>query len=230
MISEVELEALGVFTEPARRRVYEQLQREGAATVSELVQALGMGRTLAAFHLGKLLEAGFVEVVPPEPLAGAPGRPAQRYRATRREVVATVPDRRYDLIAAVLLDSLADQRPGESAQASAERTARNRGAELARSRLNGPTSRSPSGRLARLERLLRSLGYAPRARGAELHLANCPFDAFRATNTPQVCPLNQALSDGYLAGLELDEDLQADLRPNPNACCVVFGPRTPAPS
>jgi predicted ArsR family transcriptional regulator len=226
VISDDGLEVLGVFTEPARRRVYEQLHEEGAATVSELVQALGMGRTLVAFHLGKLLEAGFVEVVAPEQVAGAPGRPAQRYRATHREVVATVPDRRYDLIAAVLLDSLADQRPGESAQASAERTARRRGAELARSWLNGPAPRSLQERLARLVRLLRSLGYAPRSQGAELLLHNCPFDAFRATNTPQVCPLNQALSDGYLSGLELDGDLQAGLRPSPDACCVVFSPTT----
>lgn len=228
MISDDELEVLGVFAEPQRRRVYERLQQQGAATVNELVQALSMGRTLVAFHLGKLLEAGFVEVVAPEQVAGAPGRPAQRYRATRREVVATVPDRRYDLIAAILLDSLADQRPGESAQGSAQRTARRRGTELARAR--GPAARSVEGRLAGLERLLRSLGYAPRAQGAELLLRNCPFDAFRATNTPQVCPLNQALSDGYLNGLELDAQLQATLRPSPDACCVVFGPRTTSSS
>src|SRR5215212_5790703 len=77
MTGENDLEALGVFTEPQRRRVYEQLHAEGAATVSELVQALGMGRTLVAFHLSKLLEAGFVEVVAPEQVVGAPGRPAQ---------------------------------------------------------------------------------------------------------------------------------------------------------
>jgi predicted ArsR family transcriptional regulator len=229
VISDDDLEVLGVFAEPQRRRVYEQLQHEGAATVSELVQALGMGRTLVAFHLGKLLEVGFVEVVAPEQVAGVPGRPAQRYRATRREVVATVPDRRYDLIAAILLDSLADQRPGESAQASAERTARRRGTELARAWRNGSAPRNLEGRLARLVRLLRSLGYAPRSQGAELLLRNCPFNAFRATNTPQVCPLNQALADGYLHGLELDAQLQATLRPSPDVCCVVFGPRT-APS
>jgi predicted ArsR family transcriptional regulator len=230
VISDDQLEALGVFAEPQRRRVYEQLQQEGAATVGELVQALGMGRTLVAFHLGKLLEAGFVEVVAPEQVAGAPGRPAQRYRPTRREVVATVPDRRYDLIAAILLDSLADQRTGESAQASAERTARRRGTELARARMAGLAARSVEARLAGLERLLRSLGYAPRTRGAELLLRNCPFDAFRATNTPQVCPLNQALSDGFLQGLELEAHLQATLRPSPEACCVVFGPTTTSSS
>jgi predicted ArsR family transcriptional regulator len=225
-----DLEVLGVFAEPARRRVYGQLHQEGAATVGELVQALGMGRTLVAFHLGKLLEAGFVEVVAPEQVAGVPGRPAQRYRTTRREVVATVPDRRYDLLTGVLLDGLAGQRPGERAQASALRTARRRGAELARSRADGPAPSGRRGRLARLERLLRALGYAPRSRGSELLVRNCPFDTFRATHTDQICPLNLALSEGYLHGLELDGDLQATLRPSPDTCCVAFGPRTASAS
>jgi predicted ArsR family transcriptional regulator len=230
VISDEDLDVLGVFAEPARRRVYEQLHEEGRATVADLVTALGMGRTLVAFHLGKLLETGFVEVVAPEQVTGTPGRPAQRYRTTSREVVATVPDRRYDLLAGVLLDGLADHRPGESAQSSAERTARRRGTALARSWESGSAPRGSKGRLARLERLLRSLGYAPRSEAGELLLRNCPFHAFRATNTPQVCPLNQALSDGYLHGLELDEHLQATLRPSSDSCCVVFTTRTPAAS
>jgi predicted ArsR family transcriptional regulator len=230
VISEDDLDALGVFTEPARRRVYEQLHEEGPATVAELVRALGMGRTLVAFHLGKLLETGFAEVVAPEQVTGTPGRPAQRYRTTSREVVATVPDRRYDLLVGVLLDGLANQQPGESAQASAERTARRRGTELARGWESGPAPRHLKGGLARLEHLLHHLGYAPRSQGAELMLRNCPFQAFRATNTPQVCPLNQALSDGYLHGLELDASLQATLRPSPDSCCVVFETRTSAAS
>jgi predicted ArsR family transcriptional regulator len=228
VISDDDLDVLGVFAEPARRRVYEQLHEEGAATVAELVAALDMGRTLVAFHLGKLLETGFVEVVAPEQTTGTPGRPAQRYRTTSREVVATVPDRRYDLLAGVLLDGLADQRPGESGQASAERSARRRGTELARRWGSGSVPGGVPGRRARLERLLGSLGYAPRREGVELLLRNCPFHAFRATNTPQVCPLNQALSDGYLSGLELDEHLQAALRPSPDSCCVVFERRTSA--
>jgi predicted ArsR family transcriptional regulator len=228
VISDDDLDVLGVFTEPARRRVYEQLHEEGPATVAELVTALGMGRTLVAFHLGKLLETGFVEIVAPEQVAGAPGRPAQRYRTTSREVVATVPDRRYDLLAGVLLDGLADQRPGESAQSSAQRAARRRGTELARTWGRG--SASLEGGRARLEHLLQSLGYAPRSQGADLLLRNCPFDAFRATNTPQVCPVNQALSDGFLHGLDLDVHLRATLRPSPDSCCVVFESGTPAAS
>jgi predicted ArsR family transcriptional regulator len=222
-----DLEAIGVFGEPQRRRVYEHLQAEGSATVSELVTALGMGRTLVAFHLGKLVDAGFVEAVAPEPATGTLGRPAQRYRITRREVVAAVPDRRYDLLAAVLLDGLVDHRPGESARTSALRAAHRRGAELGRqwaTRAGSAQSRAP---LSRLEPLLTALGYAPRRDTVELLIRNCPFDKFRPTNTDEVCPLNQALCDGYLEGLELNDRLRARLQPHSDICCVVFGPKLP---
>jgi predicted ArsR family transcriptional regulator len=224
VIGDGDVDALSVFAEPQRRRVYEQLQVGGEATIGELVEALGLGRTLVAFHLGKLLDAGFVEAVAPLQAAGALGRPPQRYRITRREVVATVPDRHYDLLAAVLLDGLVQQESGESAAASAGRAARRRGEDLARQWMAaaGP-SQSPSS-LDGLEQLLTALGYVPARDGAALVVRNCPFDKFRATNTPQICPLNQALSDGYLDGLGLADRLRTRLRPHADTCCVVFSP------
>ena len=57
-----------------------------------------------------------------------------------------------------------------------------------------------------------------------MSVQNCPFDKFRATRTEQVCSLNQSLAEGFLEGLELDQQLQARLRPCPDSCCVVFGP------
>jgi predicted ArsR family transcriptional regulator len=227
MTDDGDLDAIGVFAEPQRRRVYEQLQAEGPLSVSDLVTALGMGRTLVAFHLGKLVDAGFVEAVPPEPATGTLGRPAQRYRITSREVVAAVPDRRYDLLAAVLLDGLVDHRAGESARASALRAARRRGAGLAREWAATSGSAPPRAALNRLEPLLTSLGYTPQRDDAELVIRNCPFDKFRGSNTAEICPLNQALCEGYLEGLGLDDRLRTRLRPHSDTCCVVFS-LTPA--
>lgn len=222
-VREQDIDALGVLTEPQRRRVFEQVQSEGPITIGGLMGSLSMGRTLVAFHLNKLVEAGFVEAVAPEPASGVPGRPSQRYRATGREVVATVPDRRYDLLAGVLLDSVADFRAGETAHSSALRAARRRGAELARQLGRVGRGRSLTERFSRLEAVLRALGYAPRRDERELAVRNCPFDKFRATNSEQVCSLNLALSHGYLEGLELDRYLTARLQPSPDRCCVVFG-------
>jgi predicted ArsR family transcriptional regulator len=217
-----DIETLSVFTEPQRRRVFEQVQLAGAATVNQVATALGIGRTLVTFHLGKLIEAGFVEQVASERAAGAVGRPAMRYRPTGREVVASVPDRRYDLLAGVLLDSVAEHRPGESAHASALRAARRRGARIGAELRGVGSLRSKAARFARLERLLVALGYAPHREAEELTVRNCPFEKFRESNPDQVCSLNQALSDGYLEGLGLQDDLSTELRPCPDTCCVVY--------
>lgn len=222
MALENDIETLSVFSEPQRRRVYEQVQQAGTTTVNAIAAELGIGRTLVTFHLGKLIEAGFVEQVSGERAAGTIGRPALLYRTTRREVIASVPDRRYDVLAGVLLDSVADHRSGESAHDSALRAARRHGAEIGRRLRDSRSARSRTGAFALLERLLVALGYAPERQGDEVVVRNCPFEKFRHTNTPQVCSLNQALSDGYLEGLGLTEQLSAELRPCPDTCCVVY--------
>jgi predicted ArsR family transcriptional regulator len=76
--------------------------------------------------------------------------------------------------------------------------------------------------LGRLAALLSSLGYRPRREDATLVLDNCPFDRFRADHTEQVCHVNLALCEGYLAGLGLTAEVQAQLRPCSDTCCVVF--------
>jgi predicted ArsR family transcriptional regulator len=217
-----DIDALGVYAEPQRRRLFGWLQQSGPATVTELVEALGLGRTLVAFHLGKLVDAGFVEVLAPEGAEGTTGRPAQRYVVTGQEVSASVPDRRYDLLAAVLLDAITDFRAGETAHDSALRAAHRRGVEHGRQLGRGRMGRSRAAWFSRLETLLSALGYAPRRTDDELRVRNCPFDRFRATHTELVCPLNLALAEGYLAGLQLDRHLQARLQPDPDSCCVAF--------
>ena len=53
---------LAVLAEPVRRRVYLQvLRRADAVSRDEAAEALGIGRSLAAFHLDRLVEAGLLE-------------------------------------------------------------------------------------------------------------------------------------------------------------------------
>lgn len=131
------------------------------------------------FHLAKLVEAGLVEVVPAQKRLGVRGRPSQSYRLTGREVAASVPDRRYDLLAGVLLEGVAQHQLGETAQDSAERVAHDRGRELAQQAIGGRAPRSVSARLTLLGALLTSLGYVPRRDSATITVRNCPFDKFR---------------------------------------------------
>lgn len=219
MAKERDIAALAVLADGQRRRVFEHVQVSGDSSVTDLVAALGIGRTLVSFHLAKLVDAGLVEVVPEQRRRGVRGRPSQLYRITGREVVASVPDRRYDLLAGVLLDGLAEHRRGETAQASAERAARRRGAELAR---GTGAARSVAARLVRLTELLSSLGYLPRQDDGQVVVRNCPYDSLRPAGTEQVCPVNLALAEGMVDGLALSERVTVSLRPCPDSCCVVF--------
>jgi predicted ArsR family transcriptional regulator len=212
-----DLDALAVLAEPQRRRMLTHVQTRGPSTVAELTDALSLGRTLVAFHLRKLVEAGFVAALAPEPSAGRTGRPAQRWGSTGRELAVSVPERRYDLLAGLLLDALAENSGDEPAQVTAERVARRRGAELAQE-LGAPRR----GALARLETLLTALGYLPRRRAGAVQLLNCPFDRFRNQRTAQVCGVNLALAQGCLDGLDLAGQVRAELAPSPATCCVTF--------
>jgi predicted ArsR family transcriptional regulator len=213
---ERDLQALSVLVEPQRLRVYEHLRAlAGPASLTEMAAALDMGRTLLTFHLGKLVEEGFVEVLAPDVSDGRRGRPSQRYRVTDREVSASVPPRRYELVAEVLLEAAAEgSEPAD--------VARRRGIALADEQ--GVRRRGRPAPLTLVESLLRKLGYAPRRAGNEVVLASCPFDRLRATNLDLVCGINAGLAQGYLEGLGLADAVTSRLRPCPDSCCVVFSP------
>jgi predicted ArsR family transcriptional regulator len=218
-----DVEVLGTLVEPQRRRVYEHLSTSpSAASLTEISEALGMGRTLAAFHLGKLVEAGFVEAVAPEP--GRRGRPSQRYRASRLEISASVPARHYELVAEVLLLA-ADEQDGEPLARTATRVARRHGAGVAAAHRPARTPRTAKAKSAAVSSLLDQLGYAPLAEAGQLTLRNCPFDRLRETNCELVCSINHALTEGYLTGLGVDDSMTARLRPCEDSCCVVVTAR-----
>jgi predicted ArsR family transcriptional regulator len=179
-----------------------------------------MGRTLAAFHLGKLVEAGFVETLAAEPAAGRRGRPSQRYRASRQEVSASVPARHYELVAGVLLMA-AEEQDAEPLVLAARRVARRHGAQIAATRRPARVPRTAKARSAAVSALLDELGYAPRGDSGRLLLRNCPFDRLRETNCELVCAINHALAEGYLEGLGVDDAMTAHLQPCEDACCVV---------
>ena len=101
------LEALALLTDPVRRSAYQVVADAGGEPVGrdEVAAALGVGRTLAAFHLDKLVDAGLLEASFARRTGrsgpGA-GRPAKLYRRAAGEHVVSVPPRAY-LSAAELL-------------------------------------------------------------------------------------------------------------------------------
>ncbi|HEY4378397.1 MAG TPA: helix-turn-helix domain-containing protein, partial [Acidimicrobiales bacterium] len=103
---------IAALDQPLRRDLYALLVARGAwVTRDEAAAALDVARSVAAFHLDKLAEAGVVEVSY-ERTSGrtgpGAGRPSKRYRRSGDEVSASVPDRHYDLAGSLLATAIAE--------------------------------------------------------------------------------------------------------------------------
>jgi predicted ArsR family transcriptional regulator len=198
-----DLDAIGALTDPARRAAYRAVVDAGPEPVGrdEVAAALGVGRTLAAFHLDKLVAVGLLEVSYARRTGrsgpGA-GRPAKLYRRPARERTVTVPPRGYDAIAVLLAEAVEAAGADTAAYAAARRRGR---AEAA------PGDVVP---------MLAERGYEPETVDGTVRLRNCPFHRLAAEFPPLVCGMNLALVKGLTAGA----GWTARIDPTPGGCCV----------
>lgn len=218
------LSAVSSLSEPTRRALYEHVAAAGAAVGRDAAaSAVGVSRTLAAFHLDRLAQDGLLEVeyrrLTGRSGPGA-GRPAKLYRRARRQVDITLPPRQYGIAAEVLADAVERQGSDDTREAVAA-AARDRGRRLAE-----PAAASLKGRVSRRKRLealvdvLAGAGFEPYADGDEIRVRNCPFHPLAADHVELVCGMNADLVAGAAAALRLEIPLRLD--PRPGECCVVI--------
>jgi len=209
-----DLKGLGALADPARRGLYEFVagQRE-PVTRETAASGTGMSRTLAAYHLDKLAEAGLLDVsyARKDGRTGpGSGRPAKQYTRARQELAVSLPPRNYRLLAHILAGAAADAADG--ALSAALTTA----AERAGSELGEQVHQLPEA--------LTIAGYEPETTDdGDLFLRNCPFDRVVAEHTELVCSLNHAVIRGALIGTGEDPE-RAELAPCDGRCCVVIHP------
>ena len=212
-----EISVLAVLEDPVRRRLYDYVaQQPGGVSRSEAAQAVGIQRTLAAFHLDRLAEAGLVSVTFRRPAGrtgpGA-GRPAKRYQRSTTEHQVSVPPRDYRR-AAELLAEVVDI---TGAEPQLQRSARSRGAAAGRAaRREAP--QETEGEL--VVAALTDQGYQPYRDGADIRLRNCPFHVLADRYPPLICGMNLAMLEGLLEGAAA-KALEARLDPRPGDCCIV---------
>lgn len=221
--TEAGLADLAVLAEPVRRRVYlHVLRRADAVSRDEAAEALGIGRSLAAFHLDRLVDAGLLETefrrLSGRTGPGA-GRPSKLYRATPREVRAVVPERRYEVAAELFAEALSAPNGGSTDLGDVARTYGTELGSEARRRA-GPRAR-PQRRLEALATVLRDAGYVPFERDGELRMLNCPFHELAQKHRQLTCGMNLALVEGMLDGAKLSSD-SARLDWQPGLCCVAI--------
>jgi predicted ArsR family transcriptional regulator len=202
-------EVAALLVDGSRRALYDHVRRQGRpVSREEAADATGMSRGLAAFHLDKLVEAGLLAARYQAPEPRGRGRAPKVYEAVGDGLTLTIPDRRYELIAEILADAVADNptRAGDAAMHHAHE----RGRDLGRGRREAG---------ANLLGVLAELGFEPHAAGGRVLLHNCPFHALARRHTELVCGLNHRFVAGIVAGLEA-HDVDTHVVPRPGACCV----------
>jgi predicted ArsR family transcriptional regulator len=213
-----EWDVLGVLAEPHRRSVYEWVcSATGAVTREEVADGVGISRSLAAFHLDRLVDVNLLDTNVPETASEADvprraGRPAKRYRRSTHDVQLSWPPRHYELVARVLAEAVATAKDGADARKRARRVSRREGERVSPEHVARPCIG-----------VLADLGYAPAQAGSRIELRNCPFDGVVDVSPELVCGMNLAYLEGVLSGRE--DGALAKLEPGADRCCVVIEQR-----
>lgn len=180
---------LGALADPVRRRLYRYVaEQPGAVSRDQAAEGVDVPRHTAKFHLDRLVEEGLL-TTEFKRLTGrsgpGAGRPAKLYRRSRKEVVVSVPARRYDLAGQVLADAVE-----RSLEGSPMTEALSDAATAAARFMVGEIAPSGDG-LTPVAEVLDRLGYEPH-RGKGLSLRNCPYARLAADHTDLVCRVNES--------------------------------------
>jgi predicted ArsR family transcriptional regulator len=213
------------LAEPQRRALYRfVVDRNDAVSKDEAAAAMGVARSVAAFHLERLVADGLL-TTEFRRLSGrqgpGAGRPAKLYRRAEGEMSVSLPARQYDLAAGLLAAAVNDAtRTGVPVGDALTRVANERGRDLG-DRAREEAGKRPSRRALRDAALtvLAEQGYEPRDHGTEVVLANCPFHALVDEQRDLVCGMNHDLLCGMAEAVG-DDVLAARLEPAEGTCCV----------
>ncbi|MEV3960670.1 transcriptional regulator [Nocardia sp. NPDC050193] len=224
MTSEADIGAVAALDDDLRRNMYWFIRRAGRPTTrDEAAEHVGISRKLAAFHLDKLVDTGLLQARY-ERTGGIRrvGRAPKVYEPADIEVHVSIPERRHEILAEILMQAVLTEATGESAREATLRVAANRGATTGREmreRLR-PGRLGAERAITLLAAALGEQGFEPaRTAPACLRLRNCPFHPLAARAPDLVCSLNHAYLTGLLHGLEADA-VQAHLAPAAGECCV----------
>ena len=218
------LATLAVLSEEMRWRLY-AIVRAAHRPVSreEAAASTGISRKLAAFHLDKLVSAGLLRARYDAPLGPRRvGRTPKTYEPSGADIAITIPARRHDVLADILIDAVRAGSSGTDPRSAATQAARIRGAEHGasqRERLR-PGRLGAERALTVAGEILDELGYEPqREAPTQLRLRNCPFHPLAGRAPDVVCAVNQAYLGGLLDGLGATS-ATAVPDPDPGTCCV----------
>lgn len=220
------LQRLQGLGDPVRRALYrhvaartEPVGRDAAA------RAVGISRSLAAYHLDRLVDDGLLEPhyerINRRTGPGA-GRPSKLYTRSGARLSVSLPARDYEGVARLLAEALETT---QDANAAAARVGRRFGARIG-AEVSSKRGVAASGSDVKRELIqaLAERGYEPYDDEGTIRLRNCPFDSIAAENRDLVCGMNLAVMEGAIGALT-NKTMRPRLDPRPGQCCVAFAHR-----
>lgn len=219
--------AIATLDDESRLGMFEFIRRTGRpVTRDEAAAAVGISRKLAAFHLDKLVVAGLLVAGSAEQVRKAGRRPKTYSIAPDTDLQISIPPRRHNLLAELLIQAVAGVR---TARAEAIRVARAYGTRLGADRRR----RIRVGRVGADRALTLIAGalaendFEPvRPAPGRVRLRSCPFHQVAECDRELVCGMNHALVAGVVDGMRLAA-VEAVLDPDGGECCVEIRPAVP---
>lgn len=198
--------------QPVRRSLYDLVVSSPELVCrDEPAEAVAVSRQVAAYHLDRLVDDGFLEVefrrLTGRDGPGA-GRPAKLYHRSDRTYDVSIPPRRYELAARILLEAL---RAGHAEDRALIETARRTGRRIGEGGLRAA---------------LVGTGYEPAVEDGETRSRNCPFHVLQNQDRNTTCGMNLALVEGMIEGA--GSHVEAVVAPEDGYCCVRLRPALPA--
>jgi predicted ArsR family transcriptional regulator len=222
-----DIASLSALADPVRAAVFAYVSRSGGeVSRDEAATAVGVTRRVAAFHLDRLADEGWLDVsfrrLSDRTGPGA-GRSSKLYRRSGRAVQISVPARNYELLARMLAAALARRRAPSDLEAL-HSTAVEFGRQLGES-AKTRVGRRRSGKAPReaLKVELADQGFEPFVDGGAIRLRNCLFHEMARENKDLVCNMNLAFMQGLTKGLDVSTIIPGRYD-REGLCCVAFQP------
>ncbi|MGD9697236.1 MAG: helix-turn-helix transcriptional regulator [Thermoleophilia bacterium] len=199
----------------------------GDMSKDEVAEAVGIGRRLAGFHLDKLVEHGFLDCEfrrDPDRRGPGAGRPPKRYRVAASEPLPPLRERRYDLLASLLLR--ATQGADGGTREALQRVGYDFGLEIGRAEVaagRAQARQAPAQALADVARVLSRYGFEASvdAEGG-VRACACPFEELAFDDPGRICNLDRAIWRGMLAALTSGATLRVSAtRAEGDEACVA---------
>jgi len=219
-----DIASISALDDPIRAAILKHVATAGVeVSRDQAAEAVGVTRRVAAFHLDRLAEEGWLTVTYRR-LTGrsgpGAGRSSKLYRRSAKRVEVSVPTRNYELMARLFAS--AARTDGAATLRELEPVARDFGTNIGRlARMRGGDNPTSERLVQCLVDALSDEGFEPFDDRGVGRLRNCPFHEMARENTDLICSMNLALMQGMARGIGLSH-VTPRLAPVEGICCVAF--------